>query len=367
MSVTAESNFRALHTATLVMSLSRPLNPQFNRQCPEAYRMCSLNETFIMAKELRHLHSAASMFLGFLGALGNSISIFLAVKNQLYRNCTMLMILELCAANLLISVFILPLISASNFFDQWVFGETVCLGFAYIMYVVISAECLVLIQITISQYLAIIHNIKYQQCQLTIRLCLLMTLPWVAPMAIYTVPLVHAWDEFGYDPRRGYCTMLNFKEHRSFHSVVSIFFVCVISIVIIYCYSSIYFVHYKSQRRTLTSVGEAAARFRNQARNTQLIKMITVILINYVITYVPFMVISIADPCVKKTPLSLYTVVIYTAWSHTATNPVIYALMNTKINAVWKHFLSCDNRCTKRDVQEIPANLELSENSAVYS
>ncbi|KAH9519136.1 hypothetical protein Btru_074824 [Bulinus truncatus] len=298
--------------------------------------MCSLNETFIMAKELRHLHSAASMFLGFLGALGNSISIFLAVKNQLYRNCTMLMIIELCAANLLISVFILPLISASNFFDQWVFGETVCLGFAYIMHVVISAECLVLIHITIGQYLAIIHNIKYQQCQLTIRLCLLLTLPWVAPMAIYTVPLVHAWDEFGYDPRQGYCTMLNFKEYSSFHSVVSIFFICVISIVIIYCYSSIYFVHYKSQRRTLTSIREAAA--------------------------------SIVDPCVKKIPLSLYTVVIYTAWSHTATNPVIYALMNTKINAVWKHFLSCDNRCTrctKRDVQEIPANLELSENSAI--
>ncbi|KAK6972756.1 protein trapped in endoderm-1 [Biomphalaria glabrata] len=316
--------------------------------------MCSTNESFVMAEELRIFHVATSMTLGFLGTLGNSVSIYLIIKNQLYRNCTMLMIIDLCIANLVSTLFILPMIAASNLYKQWVFGDGACRGFAYVMYVVITAECLLLMHITVSQYLAIKHNVKYEPCQMTATIFLLVCMPWAISLAIYTVPLLHAWDDFGYDPKRGYCTMVNIKGERSFHSVLSIIFISIISLVTIYCYASIYYVHFKSQKRTLTTVKEASTRFRGQARNTQLIKMITVILINYSVTYIPFLIMSIIDPCVQLTPVFLYTMVIYISWSHTATNPVIYALMNTKINAVWRKFLSCDTSRNKVDIQNVP-------------
>lgn len=298
--------------------------------------MCGGNDTGL-TEDLRKAHAACSLTLAIAGTFGNALSVALICRGQQLRTVpTMMLIVDLCVANMVSTTVVLPIIAVSSFYHHWLLGEVVCQMFAYIMYVALTAECLILINITICQYLVIVHRVSTRTIlhhHKYLRLFSLLGLPWIITMSVYIIPLTHVWDTFGYDSKRGYCTLINRQENIGFLAAGAITLIAVMTAVTFYCYTAIFVVHFTSLRKTASSVQEAASRFKIRTRNAQLLKMITVILLNYTITYLPFFITSVADPCLKKNPVSLYTAIIYISWLHAATNPVIYALMNNKINA----------------------------------
>ncbi|CAG5115069.1 unnamed protein product [Candidula unifasciata] len=236
---------------------------------------------------------------------------------------TMMLIVDLCVA--------------TCFFNHWPQNDIFCPAFAYLMYVALTAECIILMNITIGQYLVIVHRVSNKTClhhHKHLRLCSLLGLPWLVTMAIYLLPLTQIWDKFGYDPKKGYCSLLSVGTGAGFLTIGAITLTSTMTLITFYCYAAIFLVQFTSRRKINPDLQMDSARGKGQTRNIQLIRIITAILINYTVTYLPFLITSIVDPCQVKTSESLYSAVIYVSWSHVATNPLIYALLNTRINAM---------------------------------
>ncbi|CAG5118798.1 unnamed protein product [Candidula unifasciata] len=279
--------------------------------------MCSENETELANKltdELRNIHAGCSLTIAVIGTMGNAISITLICKAKLYQaSPIMMLIIDLCVSNTLSTAVLLP----------WIFGDVLCKAYGYLLFVTLTAECLILTNLTLCQYLTIVHQISMREIiikrQKHLRLFALLGLPWVIMILIFLVPLTDTYDTFGYDYKTGFCSLI--KRDRA---------------VTFYCYSAILLIYMKSHRRTQRG---QQSQTNCQGRTKRILLMISAILANYVITYLPILVSNTVDPCRKRLPLPMHTALIYVSWSHAAINPVIYALLNSRINVLWRNSL----------------------------
>ncbi|KAK3734234.1 hypothetical protein RRG08_049652 [Elysia crispata] len=305
--------------------------------------MCTQNTSWSMFKpEIRAASAAASLTLATLGTIGNALSIGLICSGGLQRSApTMALILGMCTANLMSTSLLLPVVGTSNLHGIWLLGDGLCKAYGYIVYVTLTAEYLQLLALTLTQYLTVVHRVTSDK--LRRHLPELVGVPWVAACLIYLVPLTGLWETFGYDQRRGYCTLVSAKGlggggGGTFVALLSALFGALMTLVNVYCYSAILYVTHQSRRRITSSIMEAAARFKGRTRDLQLLRMTAIIFANFGLTYLPFLVLLAMDPCLEQISPIFFTVILYVSWSHAATNSVIYALMNTRINRLWVEF-----------------------------
>ncbi|GFO39324.1 G-protein coupled receptor moody [Plakobranchus ocellatus] len=308
--------------------------------------MCSPNYTNTMFhSDFRTAHVVSSLTLATLGTTGNALSIGLICSAGLQHSApTIALILGMCTANLISTSLLLPVVAASNIHGDWFMGDIYCLAYGYIVYVTLTAESLQIVAITLAQYLTVVHRVTSNK--LRRHLPELVAGPWVFACLIYLMPLTGVWESFGYDPRRGYCTLVSAKgsgggKSGDFMSLLSALFIALMTLVNVYCYSAILYVTHKSRKRISNSVLEAAARFKGRGRDMQLLRMTAIIFANFGLTYLPFLVLLAIDPCLEQISPTIFTVVLYISWSHATTNPVIYALLNTKIKRLWLELFCC--------------------------
>ncbi|XP_005103719.1 allatostatin-A receptor [Aplysia californica] len=324
---------------------------------------------FQLSHDLRVVHAVCASALALLGTTGNLVSAYLICKEGLCtRSPAMMLILNLCLANLVSTTIALPMIALNTMSDGWIYGDIVCKLFGYVVYVAITAEVLILFNVTLSQYLIVVHHVTDRDILGRNRrrnLFLILIFPWVLGLAAYSLPLAQVWDEFGFEPYRGYCTLLNPDGLTGIRSVLAVLVIVMMVVECCYCYPAIFWVQYRSHRKTATSVLEAANTWRGRRRHAQVVKMIMAIIANFALTYVPLLVISVTDPCLERVSPTIFTVVLYVSWSHTASNPLIYALLHHRINALWrKHVLlsSCCRGGRGRGKKAVGAGLAVLEN-----
>lgn len=332
--------------------------------------MCLSNETQLENHQ-RVIHAACSLVLSLVGTFGNVLSIALICRAQMLRGApTMMLIIDLCVANMVSTMVILPLIAVTSFNNNWPQNGVFCQAFAYVMYVALTAECVILMAITIGQYLVIVHRVSNRALlhhHKLLRLSALLGLPWLVTMTVYVIPLTQSWDEFGYDPKKGYCSLISKGESIGFLTAGSITVTSAMTIVTFYCYTAIFLVQFTSRKKINPDLQVDNIRGKARTRNIQLVRIITAILVNYTITYLPFLIASIADPCQEKTSQSVYSAIIYVSWSHVATNPVIYALLNTKINAIICNMKTLCRNSQPKDVSKNVTDGIIDRNNEIIS
>ncbi|RUS71702.1 hypothetical protein EGW08_020529, partial [Elysia chlorotica] len=261
--------------------------------------------------EMRAASVAASLTLAALGSAGNALSIGLICSGGgLGRAApTMALILGMCSANLVSTALLLPVIAASNLSGAWLFGGALCRVFGYVVYVTLTGESLTLLALTLAQYLTVVHRVTAGT--LRRRLPALVAGPWLAAGLIFLAPLTGVWETFAYDPRRGYCTLVSASRLGGaggmFLILVSTILGTLMTLVIVYCYSAILYVTHRAAPPRVT----------------------------WGLPSLPFLGLVAADPCLERVSPQFVTAILYVSWSHAATNPIIYALSNTRINRLW--------------------------------
>ncbi|BFZ05007.1 hypothetical protein BsWGS_08046 [Bradybaena similaris] len=302
--------------------------------------MCSSNQTVLLTDDIRLVHIVCSLTISIIGIFGNLLSLALICKARLCHGCPrMMLIINLCISNLISTGVIVPVIAVSNIYQRWIFGDIFCKLFGYIMYVTLTSECLIISNLAVCQYLIIVHRVSikaivFNRCKY-LRLFTLLGLPWVIGASAFTAPLTEIWDTFGYDYRKGYCSILRRHNGYGIQGAVTSSLILIMTVIIFYCYPAILYTHIRSSRMVRHSTNSRGTRVTDCVRSTHL--MILAIMINYLVTYLPFLTISIIDPCITETPLLAYTAIMYICWSHTAINPVIYGLLNSRVTALWKN------------------------------
>lgn len=126
-----------------------------------------------------------------LGAFGNLLTIF-AICNvrQLRQNHIHWFILSLCGSDFLFSVTILPLNVARVYYREWIFCQTICQVYAFL--VVGNSICTVtnLVAITVNRYIKIVHFRWYPSIFTDTSVRIALALIWIGSFGFILPSLI---------------------------------------------------------------------------------------------------------------------------------------------------------------------------------
>ncbi|XP_046373338.1 protein trapped in endoderm-1-like [Haliotis rufescens] len=304
--------------------------------------------------EVRMIQSVCSFTISVLGMLGNCVAIYQIVSRGLYQQTCNVYILNLSINNLLTCVIVLPVLGANSFSDGWVMGSFFCSFFPYIMHSLTCIETSALILITVNRYVLVVHPVTYRIYYSSRRFnAMLLSFPVMFFLLLQLLPFTGTWGHFTYHKDKLYCTFSQTDRGTRTYIVFLCSLILVTTIpVLAYCYCRILWTYVKSKKRlnhssgTPKSENDQSSKWLSSKQDIQLIRTVVIIMVCYSVTHIPFLVVNVVDSDFKQIGVVAYTFLTYLALSHTAINPVVYALLNTQINS---NLRCCQSLCQKRN------------------
>ncbi|XP_050442725.1 G-protein coupled receptor moody-like isoform X2 [Adelges cooleyi] len=295
-----------------------------------------------------HMAAFTTILVMCVGIIGNSLTILALLRNQRIRNVASTFIICLGAADLLFCIAVLPF-SASRFLNfNWTQYHTLCLMVPFFQYGNVGVSLLFISMITINRYIMIVHTSLYSRIYRPIWIAFMITFCLVLAFGMQVPTLLGVWGEFKHDPKLGTCSITTDKWGRSSKTALFITGFVIPCIIIVCCYTGIFWVIHKSENRmqkhqmstrsdTTVKNRQAMKKKRNEWRIT---KMVLAIFLSFVISYLPITMIKITDPHVYYPGLHLVAYI--TLYSSACLNPIIYVIMNKQYRKAYKSVLTFD-------------------------
>ena len=140
-----------------------------------------------------------------LAAFIGNVSLFLIVyKNPNLRTITNMFILNLAAADILVSVLSMPVTMVTIVKEHWVFGHTACVVLGYFTILSFIASVMSLGMIAINRYFYIVKWNTYTITFAKTKALLYAAGVWFVSMFLASPPLF-GWAEYRFIPGKSYC------------------------------------------------------------------------------------------------------------------------------------------------------------------
>ncbi|VVC28357.1 G protein-coupled receptor, rhodopsin-like,GPCR, rhodopsin-like, 7TM [Cinara cedri] len=313
----------------------------------------------LWSKKNQNIMNAAAfmtLLIMCIGILGNGLTIIALLKSPRIRNVASAFIISLGAADLLFCIAVLPF-SASRFLDfNWTQNPLLCSMVPFFQYGNVGVSLLFISMITINRYIMIVHTSLYNSIYRPIWIALMITFCLILAFGMQVPTLLGVWGEFKHDPKLGTCSITVDKWGRSSKTALFITGFIIPCIVIVCCYTGIFWVIRKSENRMLKH--QVSTRSDSTVKNMQAIKrkrnewritkMVLAIFLSFVICYLPITIIKTSDPNVRYPILHLIAYI--TLYASACFNPIIYVIMNKQYRKAYKSVLKfgyCES-ATKR-------------------
>ena len=286
------------------------------------------------------IHRVCATFLSVTGFALNLLTVVAIVRSQLHRQTAIAFVLNFVIINLLVCAVCLPIIMVTSFATTFVTSRmTGCKIGGFIIYSTIGGELMALLLIAFNRYFLIVHFPLYPKIYNSNRnVVIMLIVSWIIYPIIFIFPLTETWGEFTYDIHRFACHPLNSTDGLG---NFIIWFVLVTMLpTLAYCYFAII---YKviSNRRRVNANRTNSKEISCNKNEMQLVLTVILILTTFAILYIPFLVLGLLDPHMKKYGVVIHVVSIYFGWSHVIVNPLIYSVMNKQIQQSYETLLRC--------------------------
>ena len=130
-----------------------------------------------------------------IGVSGNVLTLFVIIRYDPLRDVTGMFLANLAVADLLQSIFGMPLIAASAFRNQWIFGEYLCTisGLTNSLFCVTSM--LTLTAVSVDRWMAIVYPLKYHAWLTVARVRIVLAYIWMQALFVAVLPVL-GWSRF---------------------------------------------------------------------------------------------------------------------------------------------------------------------------
>ena len=143
-------------------------------------------------------------FIWFAAIIGN-VSLFVIVyKNRNLHSTNNLFILNLAAAEILVSVLSMPVTVVTIIKEQWVFGDAACVALGFFTILSFIASVMFLGMIAINRYFYIVKWNTYTTTFSKKKAMVYGAAVWVVSISLASPPLF-GWAEYRFIPRKSYC------------------------------------------------------------------------------------------------------------------------------------------------------------------
>ena len=281
---------------------------------------------------------AACLVFVFIGALfGNVILFCIVAKLRALQTKANVFILNLAAADLLVTVFNVPVTCVAVIAEDWILGKTVCLMTGFITLLTFVASCMALSMISINRYHAIVHWSSYENIYKRRKCALYVCITWPITILL-SLPPFFGWAKFDYDPAQSYC----FAEWTSSKSC-TIFMISVCLLiplsVMSYCYYNIIRFHKESERRAMAeTIMSRDGEFHVQPKHKHLTRTIVTLIAVFALCWSPFAFIIIVQVFSSThVPRAVDFASLILAYLNSFFNVIVYNITNRRIRQGYKN------------------------------
>ncbi|EDO41012.1 predicted protein, partial [Nematostella vectensis] len=267
-----------------------------------------------MADGLTYVEAVTLSIINVLALLGNTSLYYVVLKKPTMRTRTNWFILNLAAADLLVSVFNMPLTTYTILEGRWVLDERMCTvtGFSNILSFIASVMSLAMI--SIARYAGIWKSYsKY----FTGRRCLIyIACVWFLSTSLAIPPLI-GWARYSYIAGNSFC-FVDWPSSISY--TVFMIAICLFGplITMIYCYWNIW-------KTTKESTATLTSHSRHDMRLTRTLIIVVVV---FAICWTPFAVTMVVKVILDKPiPRAVDFGTLLLGYANSACNVVIYVIM----------------------------------------
>ncbi|XP_022080135.1 somatostatin receptor type 5-like [Acanthaster planci] len=268
------------------------------------------------------------------GIIGNTLVIIVYVHRRRMRNTTNAFIVNLAVADLITSIFIIPVPVLSNIPPIWV-GRMYCKTIfnSVFMWISIVASILTLTMVSLERYFAVVHPVKYRVIFSKWRPRAIMACAWLCSIIINTFNLYVVDLHKG-----GYC--YNNWPSLGFRYLIatSVFLLEYFVPMIIMLVANIVTVRtLKSQARALLQRDQSrfSPAYSLLEARRKVIETLLIVVITFIVCWTPdqigFYIYHFGGVPESYIREPLYRFMVLLAFANSCANPIIYAFKN-------KHF-----------------------------
>uniref|UniRef100_A0A182NQC4 G-protein coupled receptors family 1 profile domain-containing protein n=1 Tax=Anopheles dirus TaxID=7168 RepID=A0A182NQC4_9DIPT len=346
------------------------------------------DETSRFSRPLLTFAATATITIMITGIFGNLLTIVALLRCPKVRNVAAAFIISLCIADCLFCIIVLPFNAIRFIEGTWNLGDTLCTLITFMQYGSVGVSLLCITMISINRYIMIAHYSIYPKVYKTSWIMVMIITCWLFSYGFQLPTLFGVWGKFGYNHQLGTCSILPDAEGRSSKTTMFIVAFLIPCIIIVVCYSRIFCVVHKSDKRmknhsksqsnipnNLRSAGDpasplsagsssaannnsisytasssavkvAGARTANDTRDAKarrnewrITKMVLAIFLSFVMCYLPITISKIVDKNVSVPVLHIIGYIML--YLSACINPIIYVIMNKQYRQAYKTVIFC--------------------------
>ncbi|XP_063872419.1 protein trapped in endoderm-1-like [Scylla paramamosain] len=281
----------------------------------------------------------ASILFIVVGILGNLITIVALSKNRKLRfHATTAFVISLCVSDLLFCSINLPLTASRYIHEAWVLGDALCSVFPFFFYGNVATSLLNMVAITVNRYILIAHHNLYDRVYRQHFIYLMIAFIWLFSFGMMVPPLLGVWGQLGLDPPTFSCTILK-SNGSSPKKFLFLFGFLLPMIAIIACYSAIYYKVKQSRRNVAAHTNNcgpvsSSMSIITRKDDMRLTRMMLTIFLCFLVSFLPLMIVNVADDDVRVPTLHVLASVL--AWASAVVNPFVYAVTNRQYRTAYR-------------------------------
>lgn len=283
-----------------------------------------------------------------VGVLGNLLTIVALLRNNRIRNVTSSFIIGLCIADCVFCATVLPFSATRFLTGSGTQHDILCKLVPFVQYSNVGISLLFITMITINRYIMIAHYSIYNSVYTTCTISCMIAFCIVFSIGMQIPTLLGIWGQYQYDEKLKTCSIMADAAGRSSKSYLMIIGFIIPCIIIVCCYTKIFWIVHSSEKKMLQHATKSQPsnqtisnkkedkKKRNEWRIT---KMVLAIFISFVLCYLPLTIVKVIDSDVRYFKLHLISYLML--YASACINPIIYVIMNKQYRKAYKTVLLC--------------------------
>lgn len=291
--------------------------------------------------------------------IGNTLVCVATILNpNLRKATTSLFILSLAVSDLVTAILTIPFdvyVILAN--GLWFHGKAACTIWTTAYLLTIPTSNLTLLVLSIDRYMTLsapLNQFRGRQAMTRRRILFYIAALWIYTLVCALLPHT-GWKIWRLEPTNVIGDICIFNGSHLYNILVSVLHFIVPGLAMCVIYLMIYYQirrHSRSVRPIDSPVSQSTQANLLLQRNIRAAKRIAVIVIVFLLNWVPYSILSIignlCNRCLVKIPYEVFYVTLMTGYLNTALNPVLYSFNNRNFMDSYKRLYRAIRRACGR-------------------
>ncbi|XP_022804298.1 melatonin receptor type 1C-like [Stylophora pistillata] len=288
------------------------------------------------------------LIINIAAIIGNAFVIAAILRNRGLRKITHCYILSLAISDLFVTITCIPLTLGASMKGLWLYGDVTCQLQGHVIQVWASFSLTIVSVTAINRYFRVVRPIRYRKI-FTKRFTLVTTISSLVICACLEIGMMYVMDaRFKFGPHL-FCTpnFTNKLMKRAVALPIFISFIAVALFVVLLCYFKVYRVVRRHVILVRPNLVDASFQPGNENKlscrvdEINATKMVFVIIMVNFLLWIPVCIIGALHVCDIVMPKWTHLMYDFLIFITTATNPLIYGMMNKAFRDEYLRILNC--------------------------